>query len=359
MKLIKSTPQKDNFQMPGQFEKHSHCWMLWPERNDTWRLNARPAQKSFVEIAKAISEFEPVVMGVSEKQYTKARKALPSNINVIKIPNDDSWVRDSGPTFVVNDSGKVRAVYWGFNAWGGIYSSYKKDQLVAKKIIRFENIDYYEPGIILEGGSIHVDGLGTLLTTEECLLNKNRNPHLSKIQIENYLKNYTGTKKIIWLKKGVYMDEVDGHIDNLCCFVKPGVILLLWTDDKNDPQYDISRSAYEVLRLSTDAVGNKFKIHKINQPKPIYRTARDIFGIKLFKGTLPRKVGERLVSSYINYYSANGGLIMPIFNDPNDELAFDTFKKLFPDRKIVKINAHELILGGGGIHCITKEVPDK
>jgi agmatine deiminase len=345
--------------MPAEFEKHSGCWILWPERLDNWRLNAKPAQKVFAEVAKIISKFEPVTVGVSQKNYDNARNILAADIGVVILPNNDSWVRDTGPTFLVNKNNYIRGVDWDFNAWGGLYSSWEKDNLVAKEIIKIEGMDYYKANMVLEGGAINVDGAGTLITTEECLLNQNRNPNLSKKEVEGYLREYTSVKKIIWLKKGVYMDEVNGHIDNLCRFVQPGVVVLLWTDNRNDPQYEISNNAYNILKTSTDANGNKFKIYKIHQPKPLYRSKKDLYGIKEKKGTLPRQLGERLVASYINFYIANGAIVMPIFNDPNDQLAFNTLNKLFPDRKVIKINAHELILGGGGIHCITKEVPSK
>lgn len=358
-KIIQNNPKEDLFRMPAEFENHSGCWMLWPERLDNWRLNAKPAQKVFAEVAKNISQFEQVTMGVSQEQHDNARNILPSNIKVIILPNNDSWVRDTGPTFLVNKNNHVRAVDWGFNAWGGIYSSWEKDDLVAREIIKTEGIDYYKTDMVLEGGSINVDGKGTLLTTEECLLNKNRNPNLSKREIETHLKEYTGAKKIIWLKQGVYMDEVDGHIDNLCCFVKPGVVLLLWTDDKSDPQYEISKNALNILRAATDAGGNKLKIYKIYQPKPLYRNKNDILGIKEEKGTIHRQIGERLVASYINFYIANGAVIMPIFNDSNDKLAYNLLSELFPDRKVISIDSREIILGGGGIHCITKAVPAK
>jgi len=358
MEKIKNIPLKDFFYMPGEFENHKGCWMLWPERADNWRLGARPAQEAFISVAKAIAKFEPVTIGVNKNQYNNARTKIPNYIRVVEVPNDDSWARDSGPTFVVNKKGKVRGIDWKFNAWGGImYSSWKNDKLVAKSIIKFENIDYYKADVILEGGSVNVDGEGTLITTEECLLNPNRNSNYPKKKIEKYLKEYTGVKKIIWLKKGIYKDEASGHVDNLCCFVRPGVVVLLWTNNKSDPQYKISRDAYKILRLETDAKGRKLKVYKIHQPNPIYRTKHDNKGIKKVKGTLPRKEGQRLPASYINFYIANGGIVMPIFNDPYDEPAFKTLQKLFSDRKIVKINSREIILGGGGIHCITRQVP--
>ncbi len=358
MQIKDSNPRKDFFRMPGEFENHQGCWMLWPEREDNWRLKARPAQEKFIEIALTISNFELVKMGVSKEHYEQAKKMLPRNIEIFKISHDDSWARDTGPIFVVNSNKEIRAVDWGFNAWGeNIYASYKKDKKVARNIINIEKIDYYKPQMILEGGAITVDGEGTLITVENCLLNPNRNPCMSKQQIEKKLKDYLNLEKIIWIKEGMYMDETDGHIDNLCVFARPGEIILLWTDDKTDPQYRISKNAYDLLNSSVDAKGRKFKIHKIHQPKPKYRTKEDIKGIKKIKGTIPRKKGERLPMSYINFYLTNGGVIMPKFNDQYDEVAFKKMQEIFPERKIVQIESHEIILGGGGIHCITQQIP--
>ena len=230
-----------------------------------------------------------------------------------------------GPTFVVNNEGLVRGVDWEFNAWGGLkdglYFPWDQELLVARKVLEIERLDRYSPPFILEGGSIHVDGDGTLVTTEECLLNLNRNPGLSKQEIENHLKTYLNIDKTIWLNKDVYMDETDGHVDNLCCFVKPGFVVLLWTDDTSDPQYEISRNAHEILLKTRDAKGRKIEVHKIHQPGPLFMTKQESFGVDFTKGTLPRKEGDRLAASYVNFYVANRGVIVPQFNDPHDKAA--------------------------------------
>jgi agmatine deiminase len=205
--LIESTPHRDGFRMPGEFEPHEGCWMLWPERPDNWRLGAKPAQKAFAAVASAIARFERVTMGVSAAQFQNARNLLPGHIRVVELSYNDSWMRDCGPTFVTN--GKIaRVVDWDFNAWGGLdgglYFPWDQDDLVARKVAEIEWVDRYKAPLVLEGGSIHVDGQGTLLTTEECLLNPNRNPHLSKSEIENLLMEYLNVEKILWLGKGVY-----------------------------------------------------------------------------------------------------------------------------------------------------------
>jgi agmatine deiminase len=203
--------------MPGEFSAHTKTWMLWPERPDNWRDSAKPAQMAFVEVAKLISQFEPVIMGVNPKQLEVARNMLPRTIDVVEIENNDAWMRDCGPTFVVNPSGKVRGIDWIFNAWGGLerglYFPWDLDDSVPQKVLEFERMDRYKAPIVLEGGSIHVDGEGTLITTEDCLLNPNRNPTLSKSDIEKMLQKYLNISKVIWLGRGVYNDETSGHVD--------------------------------------------------------------------------------------------------------------------------------------------------
>ncbi|WP_099221907.1 agmatine deiminase [Listeria costaricensis] len=362
MKTIDSSPKKDGFRMPGEFEKHTGCYILWPERPDNWRFGGKPAQKVFVDVASAISKFEQVTVGASPEQYVNARYMLPDEVRVVEIDSDDSWVRDCGPTFVKNDNGELRGVDWSFNAWGGLvdglYFPWDKDDQVAQKICELENRDRYRlADFVLEGGSIHVDGEGTLITTEECLLSEGRNSQLSKEQIEQVLKEYLNLEKIIWLKRGIYLDETNGHVDNILNYVRPGVVALAWTDDQNDPQYEISKECLDILENETDAKGRKLEIHKIHVPKPILITKEESEGVDAVDGTLPRMEGDRLAASYINYYTANGGVIFPLFGDPKDEEAKQKLAELYPEREIVGVPAREILLGGGNIHCITQQVP--
>jgi agmatine deiminase len=347
--------------MPGEFEPHSGCWILWPERPDNWRLGGKPAQKTFTQVATAISQFEPVTVGVSPAQYLNARNMLPPQVRVVELTNNDSWIRDCGPTFVINDKGIVRGIDWDFNAWGGLdgglYFPWDQDDLVAQKVLEMVRADRYKVQIVLEGGSIHVDGQGTMMATEECLLNPNRNPSLSREEIEETLKENLNVEKVIWLGRGVYNDETNGHVDNICCFIRPGVVALTWTDDVNDPQYEISADAYQRLSKAVDARGRKLEIHKIHQPNPILITREESEGVDAVAGTLPREEGDRLAGSYINFYIANGGIVMPIFDDPHDEPAKKALEQLFPERKVVGVPAREILLGGGNIHCITQQQP--
>jgi agmatine deiminase len=359
--LCTSLPANDGFRMPAEFEPHAKTWMLWPERPDNWRDAARYAQRAFIDVATAISQFEPVIMGVNPSQYETARHLLPEFVQVIEIPNDDAWMRDCGPTFIINDVGEVRGIDWLFNAWGGVdsglYASWELDDGVSEIVMEIEGLDRYKPNIVLEGGSIHVDGEGTLITTEECLLNLNRNPGLAKNEIEQVLKSYLNVSKIIWLGRGVYNDETSGHVDNLCCYLEPGVVALTWTDDHHDPQYEISLDALRRLELATDALGRKLVIHKIHQPNPVILTEIEAQGVQVIPGTKPRLMGDRMAASYINFYTCNGGAVVPTFDDPHDPLALKTLQSLMPRRKVIGVPAREILLGGGDIHCITQQQP--
>jgi agmatine deiminase len=335
--------------------------MLWPERPDNWRDAARPAQHAFANVATAISQFEPVTVGVSASLYQVARAMLPERVRVVEMAHNDSWMRDVGPTFVVDVTGEVRGVDWAFNAWGGLngglYFPWDQDDLVARKVLEIEGRARYRAPLINEGGAIHIDGEGTALVTEECLLNANRNPTLSRDDIEGHLRAYLGVSQIIWLGRGVVNDETDGHIDELACFVRPGEVCLTWTDNRRDPQYEVSTDAMERLREARDARGRRLKIHKLPMPGPLTTSAQEAAGIVACEGTRPRPAGERLAASYVNFYIANGGIVMPLLDKRTDRIAAAKLKRLFPGRRVVGVQTREVLLGGGNIHCITQQVP--
>lgn len=359
---LPTTPRQDGFRMPGEFEPHAGCWMLWPERTDNWRLGAKPAQRTYAAVAAAIAAFEPVTMCVSSAQYRNARNLLPPAVRVVEMSANDAWMRDCGPTFVGDDQGLVRGVDWEFNAWGGLlgglYFPWDQDALVARKVIEIERLDrYYAQDFVLEGGSIHVDGQGTLIATEECLLNPNRNPHLNRPEIEEKLRQYLGVEQIIWLGQGVFNDETNGHVDNLCCFVRPGMVALTWTDDPADPQYERSVDAYQRLSRAIDARGQQLEVVKIHQPDPILIAEGESEGVDAIEGSQPRQPGDRMAGSYINFYIANGGVVAPTFDDPHDAPALEILGHLFPERQVVGVPAREILLGGGNIHCITQQQP--
>ncbi|MFO0323679.1 MAG: agmatine deiminase [Burkholderiales bacterium] len=364
--LLPTAPREDGFFMPAEWAPHKQTWMVWPERPDNWRDHARPAQAAFAAVARAIARFEPVCMLASGAQHARAAKVLaevptPHAIRVLQVETDDAWCRDTGPTFVVNAHGDVRGCEWTFNAWGGdnggLYKPWDRDDAVAAQVLAFESLPRYRtPGFVLEGGAIHVDGEGTLLTTEQCLLNPNRNPHLDRAGIEAKLRDYLGIEHVIWLPRGIVNDETDEHIDNMACFVAPGEVLLAWTDDTSDPQYAFSRTALDVLEASRDAKGRRLRVHKLPLPHPMYATADEHAGV-VSGDAVPREADERLAGSYINFYICNGGVIVPRFDDPNDDVAAEVLARVFPKHQVVQVPGREILLGGGNVHCITQQQP--
>jgi agmatine deiminase len=360
-KTLTSTPQQDGYRMPGEFAAHAGTWMLWPQRPDNWRQGGAPAQAAFAAVASAIARFEPVTMGANPDQYANARRMLPPEVWVVEIANNDAWMRDCGPTFVVDGQGGVRGVDWVFNAWGGLvnglYAPWDLDEAVAQKVLEIERLDRYRAPMVLEGGSIHVDGQGTCLTTAECLLSPGRNPELSQEQIEARLKEYLNVEQVLWIPRGVFGDETSGHVDNLACFLRPGVVALTWTDDRSDPQYERSAEAYDFLMTARDAQGRLLEVHRVHQPQPVRITKEEALGVQPAEGTYPRRAGDRMAASYINFYFCNGGAIVPTFGDPQDEQALAQLQRLLPERQVVGVPAREILLGGGNIHCITQQQP--
>jgi agmatine deiminase len=358
---LTSSPAADGYRMPGEFEAHSGCWIAWPERPDNWRLGAKPAQHAFAAVAEAINTSEPVTVGVSDAQFEHCRSMLSPSIRVVELSSDDAWIRDTGPTFLLDGKGGRRGVDWRFNAWGGLegglYFPWDRDERVAGKVLEVERADRYRAPIVLEGGAIHVDGDGTVMATEECLLNRNRNPELTREQIERAVFEHLGVEKMIWLGRGVYNDETDGHIDNLACFVRPGVVLLTWCEDESDPQHAISHDALERLRAATDARGRALEVVRLPSPGPMTIAAEEAQGVDAVTGSLPRRAGERLAASYVNFYPANRRIVYPLLDERHDEAAGEILRGCFPDREVVGVQAREILLGGGNIHCITQQVP--
>ncbi|ANO35535.1 agmatine deiminase (plasmid) [Vibrio breoganii] len=357
---LQSKPSNDGYRMPGEHEPHERVFMVWPERCDNWRLGAKPAQRTFVEVAKAISKRTPVTMVVSASQFDNARTQLPSDIQVIEMSSNDSWMRDTGPSYVVDDNGNRRGVDWGFNAWGGLvdglYFPWDKDDQIAQKVCEILGDDSYRAPLILEGGSIHIDGEGTVYTTEECLLHPSRNPDLTKDEIEKLLCDYLGAEKVIWIPNGLFNDETNGHVDNLIHVVRPATIALTWCDDETDPQYTLSRESLAALEAQTDAKGRSIEVIKIPMPGPLYMTAEEASGIDAADG-MEREAGERLAASYANYLISNKHIIFPLLDPKTDGDMEAMFKRMYPDHLITGVEAREILLGGGNIHCITQQIP--
>ena len=343
-----TNPKEKNYHMPAEWEQHECCWMQWPHDNPefnsyaevpTWsHFDIEKGRIAWSNVANAISNFEQVKMIVHPNNIVNSSKLLNEKVEILSFVNDDAWARDSGAIFLLNKEKKLGGVDWEFNGWGK-FSPYDSDNKIAKFMIEEAKATYFKNDMILEGGSIHTDGKGTLLTTEQCLLNKNRNPELSKEQIEKNLKDYLGVNKIIWLKNGT--DEgTDGHVDNIACFVAPGKILALSCLDKHDSFYDQINENLEILKTSVDSRGRTLEIIELEMS---------------YKRLIPN---DNEPSSYINFYIANKGVVMPSFDDEKaDKNAQKIVQKTFPDRKIIVINGIDISMGGGNVHCITQQQP--
>lgn len=363
MKIKKdSTPARDGFRMPGEFEHHQGCIMIFPERSDSWQYGGYAARKAFVQAAEAIARSEKVTVCASAAQYDNARSLLPEHIRVVEMSSNDAWARDYCPTFVKNEAGEIRGIDWGFNAWGGLYDGlyfpWDKDNQMARKICDLLDKDVYDKrDFILEGGAVHVDGEGTCMVTKSCLLSKGRNPDLNKEEIEAVLREYLNVSHILWLPCGIYHDETNEHVDNICAFVKPGEAVLAWTEDESDVQYDMSRACLDYLEHAVDAKGRHIRVHKLPLPKPVTITEEECNGLDACWGEPTRTPGERLAASYVNFYIANKSIVMPGFGDPADEKAREILQRLFPEREVIQIYARDILIGGGNIHCITQQIP--
>lgn len=360
-------PAADGFHMPAEFEPHEATVMIFPERPGSWIYDAKPAQEVFSAIIREIAKDEKVYVIVSEKTREAAQRLLfdVQNIVLLDIPSDDAWARDTAPTFVTNDR-VIRGIDWRFNAWGGeydgLYAHWDNDNALASRLCEMIGLDVYDAQhFVLEGGSIHSDGEGTLLVTESCLLSRGRNPQLTKEQISETLCGYLGAEKVIWLPRGIYNDETNEHVDNVCAFLKPAEVVLAWTDNENDPQYPLSRSCLDTLESETDARGRRFTVRRLPIPDtPVCVTEEELSSYVFEEGEDVRTAGERLAASYVNFYFTNGAVLLPQFggeNEASDRRAAELMREWCPERRILPVPAHQIIVGGGNIHCITQQIP--
>lgn len=338
-------PTDLSYSMPPEWAKHTRTFLSWPVRTSmVFPEDYESVCQGYAEIARAIAEFEPVTLIVNptDAEQVKAYFIDTPNVDFLPIPHNDAWFRDNGPTFVVNDAGDVAGVNWRFNAWGGKYAPWDLDDGVAPQLLEKYGNRRFDAPLVMEGGSLHVDGEGTLLTTEECLLNKNRNPDWSREQIEEQLKSYLNVSTIIWLKRGLDGDETDGHVDNIACFAAPGKVIIQVCDDPEDPNYAITQENLRILYDATDAQGRHLEIIPIQQPP--MATFND----------------SRLTLSYLNFYFVNGGLVLPVFGgtaELTDRLAEKVLQDIYPDRRIRKVNGMAIIKEGGNVHCTTQQMP--
>jgi agmatine deiminase len=362
-------PIKDGYYMPAEFEKQEATWLGWPSNDGTFIL--KDAQNAIEKVARHISKYQKVHIVVSPSKWDETYKLFMNdpNIYVTEVISNDSWLRDIAPTFLVKDYGSkrfLRAVGWKFNGWGKPEEIiYELDGLVALKISNFLSIPFYKKfDFVCEGGSYSVDGKGTLITTKECLLNKNRNPNMTKEEIEDVLYKYLNISKIIWLPYGVVQDtDTDGHVDNMCVFAGVGKVFLSWpkncgTPECLDKEQEIrSLLALEVLENSTDANGNPFKIIKIPHPPILEYKKEDVKKLPNVDGSYVRKVGVRMDASHVNLIITNKVIIVPTFDCSTDNEAIKIISDVFPKRKVVGVYARDVLLGGGNIHCMSQQQP--
>ena len=299
------------------------------------------AKQAYARVARAISAFEPVTLAARGQEVAEARLATGGKVDVVEMALDDSWARDIGPTFLTNGKGKISGVQWVFNAWGQKYHPYTSDATFAQRVLEMIGAGVYSAPLVCEGGALHADGNGTVLTTEQCLLNPNRNPGRTRAGVEDVLKSYLGARRVIWLGGGFSDAETDGHIDNIACFAGPGRVILGIPAARNHPDYAAVQDAMSRLRFARDAEGRELEIISLPQPKKQRQSSS----------------GRLLATSYVNFYLANGAVIMPAFDDPNDENARAILAQCFPGRDIMQIDALDIVQGGGGIHCITQQEP--
>ncbi|HEX6717458.1 MAG TPA: agmatine deiminase family protein [Pyrinomonadaceae bacterium] len=344
------TPAELGFRMPAEWHPHHSTWLTWPKDPETWPDRVSQVEKIYLQMIASLAPHEIVDLLVDDEdteQHVRRRcnPAVASRIRFHHIQTVDSWIRDYGPNFLIGPDGAAAFNDWIFNAWGNKYQELKKDDSVPRRLESLLKLKRFSPGVVMEGGSIEVNGAGCVLTTEQCLLNPNRNPDLSREEIEQYLKDYLGATKVLWLGEGIVGDDTDGHIDDIARFTASDVIVCAVEEDPKDANYEILQDNLLRLRSMTDAAGKPFEIVTLPMPGTVggsSTSTRDL---------------ERLPASYANFYIGNKVVLAPVFGHANDECAMDTLQRLFPTRRIVPINCEPLVWGMGTIHCITQQQP--
>lgn len=348
--LPAKTPAALGFRMPAEWHPHEATWLTWPKDPETWPDRVPQVEEIYLQMIATLAEHETVNLLVDDtetEQAVRQRCHFPgaANIRFHRLRTVDSWIRDYGPNFLVNDAGEQAFNDWIFNAWGNKYQELKRDDGVPRQLQSLLKMQRFSPGIVMEGGSIEVNGAGCVLTTEQCLLNPNRNPQLSRTQIDQHLKDYLGVTKILWLGEGIVGDDTDGHIDDIARFVSQETIVCAIEEDPLDANYELLQDNLARLESVTDAGGKPFRIVRLPMP-----------GVVGGASTSLREL-DRLPASYANFYIANGVVLAPVFGRPNDKRAIETLQRLFSNRRVVPINCEPLVWGMGTIHCVTQQQP--
>lgn len=334
------------YRMPAEWEAHAATWLAWPHNRDTWpgKLEAMPGVWCAMIQALYLHEQVHVLVNDSETLQAALACLAEAGIEVARlqlqvIPTNDAWIRDYGPTFVEGPAEKLIIIDWRYNAWGGKFPPWDLDDQVRSRVAALLGLEIFQPGYILEGGSLDVNGRGTLLTTDICLLNPNRNPHLGRAEIEASLGDCLGVSHVIWLSGGIVGDETDGHIDILARFVDPATVVVAVEEDPRDENYEPLQDNYRRLRGAADQNGRPLRVLPLPMPRPVFHQTR------------------RLPLSYANFYIANNVVLAPTYDDPNDAKALALLQALFPTRRLVGIPCTDLMVGGGAIHCVTQQQP--
>ncbi|WP_341228537.1 agmatine deiminase family protein [uncultured Arcticibacterium sp.] len=341
-------PKEDGFKFPAEWLQHKATWLSFPWNKETWEDRLPRVYPSYFQFIKEISEVEQVNINVGNSQVkTIIEKQLAfhnldnSNILLHDFPTNDSWCRDHGPSFVVNTTTKEkRIVDWQYNAWGGKYPPFNDDNQIPIRVAELLNLKTYKPGIVMEGGSIEVNGAGSLLTSKSCLLNKNRNPHLNQKEIETYLMNFYGVEQILWIEDGIVGDDTDGHVDDTTRFINENTVLTVMESDRLDDNYGILKENLEQLKMMKLLNGESLNIIELPMPSPVIDN------------------GLRLPASYANFYICNQKVLVPIYNCQQDDVALEIIGKCFPNRKVVGIDSTEIIWGLGSLHCLSQQEPE-
>ena len=336
--MASSDPRDQGYYMPAETAPHSCCWMAWPCREGLWPDEAATEQ-AYADVANAIARFEPVKMLVAPHKRDAAGRLLGEGVELITMLIDDSCARDSGPNFLVNDQGELSASTWTFNAWGGKYSPFDQDAQMGRRICESLGIKPFVSSLIAEGGGITVDGEGTVITTESCFLNRNRNPGWSRDEVSAELCRTLGAEKVIWIPGDVEETETDGHVDGIAAFIEPGRVLVEINSDKSDPHYGIGELNRDALKNQKDARGRTLELEFIEE------------------GHYHPDVWNGGCSSYVNSYFANGAVVVSGYGYDRDAQAIEVYERLFPNREVVLVEINPIAVGGGGIHCITQQQP--
>lgn len=338
------TPASLGYRWPAEWESHAATWVAWPHNRNSWPGKFEPVPHQFANLVRILAKYEPVHILAGGEAVMKEAEAfvgdLP-NVTLHDIRTNDAWCRDHGPIFLIGPpDDRPALVDWEYNAWGGKYPPFDADNAVPEQIASLQNRRRFVPGIVLEGGAIEGNGCGTILTTEKCLLNPNRNPHLSRAALEQYLFDYLGARKVLWLQGGdLAGDDTDGHIDQLARFVSPTTVVVASESDPKDVNYDPLAKNLDQLQAMTDQDGRPFQVERLPMPQPKY-----------FKE-------QRLPASYLNFYIGNGVVVVPQFDDPADAIALEVLRRLFPGRQVQGLPALDLAWGLGAFHCLTQQEP--